>query len=90
VRGAAQPVDLDEPIGRLSRMDALQQQSMARASRQGLMLRAQQVEGALRRHADGELGVCLECGADVAFARLKARPEAPFCLACQSLREARP
>lgn len=88
-RDAAQPVDLDQPIGRLSRMDALQQQAMARASRQGLVLRAQQVEGALRRHAESELGVCVECGADIAFARLKARPEAPFCLACQSLRESR-
>jgi DnaK suppressor protein len=88
-REAARPVDLDQPIGRLSRMDALQQQSMARASRAALVLRAQQVEGALRRHTEGELGVCVECGADVGFARLKARPEAPFCLGCQGLHEAR-
>ncbi len=27
------PVELDEPIGRLSRMDALQQQSMSKANR---------------------------------------------------------
>ena len=34
----AKPVDLDEPIGRLSRMDAMQQQGMAKANRSAATL----------------------------------------------------
>ncbi len=85
----ARPVDLDEPIGRLSRMDAMQQQSMLQANRRAAQMRQQQVEAALQRLRDGEYGECRECGEDIGFPRLKARPEAPLCLACQGLREKR-
>ncbi|MBW2235644.1 MAG: hypothetical protein JRG85_09600, partial [Deltaproteobacteria bacterium] len=50
-REAVKPVDLDEPIGRISRIDAIQQQKMAQASREGLALRATQVRAALERFA---------------------------------------
>jgi len=86
---AAQPVDLDQPIGRLSRMDAIQQQEMAQATRAGAMLRLKQVETALRRMEKGEFGICLECEDDVGYARLSARPEALLCVNCQQKRESR-
>jgi DnaK suppressor protein len=88
-RDASKPVDLDEPIGRLSRMDALQQQNMATANRRASQLRLQLVEAAQRRIEEGAYGDCLDCGEPVGFARLEARPESPFCLGCQSRREAR-
>ncbi len=86
---SAAPVALDQPIGRVSRIDAIQQQSMAQAGRRAAQLRLQQVEAALRRHAAADYGSCLECGDAVGVERLRARPEAPFCLACQSRSEAR-
>ena len=86
---AARPVDLDEPIGRVSRIDAIQQQSMAAANRRGAQLRLQQVKAALERLADEEYGDCAQCGEPVGFARLRVRPETPFCVKCQSGRESR-
>jgi len=86
---AARPVDLDEPIGRVSRMDAIAQQNMAKANRAAAELRARQVEAALRRLEDDEYGACQGCGEEIRYPRLKARPEAPFCLPCQGQREAR-
>lgn len=83
------PVGLDEPIGRLSRMDALQQQSMAQASRSGLENRQRQVAAALAACDRGDYGLCRECEEPIGFARLRARPETHFCLACQSRRETR-
>ncbi len=83
------PVDLDEPIGRLSRMDAMQQQSMLQANRRAAQLRQQQVEAALQRLREEEYGECLECGEPIGQPRLTARPEAPLCLGCQGLREKR-
>lgn len=88
-RDAAKPVDLDEPIGRLSRMDAIAQQKMVQASREGMALRATQVRAALDRFAEGSYGECASCEESVGYARLKARPETPFCIACQARRERR-
>ncbi|MEJ2521049.1 MAG: TraR/DksA family transcriptional regulator [Desulfuromonadales bacterium] len=83
----ARPVSLDQPIGRLSRMDALQQQSMTRANRRTAQTRLTRVEAALRRLTKGDYGWCVECEEEICYARLRAQPEAPFCLACQASRE---
>lgn len=81
------PVDLDQPIGRLSRMDAMQQQQMAKAARRGHELRRTQVLAALAAIEVGEYGECRRCEEPIGYQRLRARPETPFCLACQSSRE---
>ncbi len=86
----AKIVDLDTPIGRLTRMDALQQQSMTKATRQSIELRLKQVEAALLRYAQGDYGFCLACGESVGLARLKVKPEAHLCIACQNQLEKRP
>lgn len=85
----AQPVSLDEPIGRLSRMDAMQQQSMVQANRRTAQTRLTRIEAALRRHESGEYGLCVECEEEIGYARLKAQPEAPFCIDCQGNKEMR-
>ena len=83
----SRPVAVDEPIGRLSRMDALQQQSMTKANRVAAEQRLQRVEAALRRIEGDEYGVCLQCEEPVGFERLKAQPDAVLCISCQSQRE---
>lgn len=83
----ARPVALDEPIGRLSRMDAMQQQSMVQANRRAMRVRVQLVESALERAAAGDYGWCLNCEEPVGFSRLRVQPEATLCIACQSARE---
>jgi RNA polymerase-binding protein DksA len=47
-----------------------------------------EVEGALARLADGSYGACVDCGADIPYARLAAYPAAKRCVACQSRAEA--
>ena len=86
---SSRPVDLDEPIGRLSRMDALQQQSMAAANRRGAQARLRMVEAALGAMARGEYGECRRCEEEIQVARLRARPETPYCLPCQQAIEGR-
>ena len=48
-----------------------------------------EVEGALARLANGTYGACVDCGADIPYARLAAYPAAKRCVACQSSVEAR-
>lgn len=86
---AARPVQLDQPIGRLSRMDAIQQQQMARASREALDLRRRQIQSALAAIEAGNYGECRRCEEPIGYARLQARPEAPFCIGCQAELERR-
>ena len=85
----ARPVSLDEPIGRLSRMDAMQQQSMVQANRRTAQTRLTRIKNALRRLASDEYGLCAGCEEEIGYARLKAQPEAPFCIDCQSSKETR-
>jgi len=85
----SETVDLDAPIGRLTRMDAMQQQSMAQAERRRHELRLLQVNAALQAVDNSAYGDCKRCEEPIAFKRLKARPETPFCLSCTSELERR-
>ena len=84
VADAAKPVALDQAaVGRLSRMDALQHQAMAKANQAQARTRLQQCQSALTALARGEYGYCRRCEEPIGYPRLSARPEAPFCLSCQ-------
>lgn len=82
-REGTRPVALDEPIGRLTRMDAIQQQSMSAANRRQTDLRLRQVVQAIGMTQRGEYGQCRRCEDSIGYARLSARPESPYCLDCQ-------
>jgi DnaK suppressor protein len=84
-----QTVDLDLPIGRLSRVDALQQQAMAEAEHRRAGQRLEAVKAALSFFEEGDYGFCKACGEDMPWGRLKARPETPMCVPCLSERERR-
>ncbi|HVC50905.1 MAG TPA: TraR/DksA family transcriptional regulator [Stellaceae bacterium] len=84
-----QPVQLDQTtVGRVSRMDAVQQQAMALEAerRRGLELR--RIEAALRRIEKGEYGICVSCGEEIAPKRLDLDPTVPTCVKCARSAEA--
>ncbi len=77
-------VTLDQQkVGRLSRMDALQEQAMNQAvsaRRQQSLLR---IEAALERREEGEFGFCQFCGKAIREKRLELDPTTPNCISCQ-------
>lgn len=80
---AAQPVELDQTtIGRVSRMDAPQQQAMAQAAQQRRHIQLQRIESALQRLKNGKFGWCVKCGEEIPRKRLDVDPTAPLCIAC--------
>tara|TARA_B100000029_G_scaffold165481_1_gene161619 strand:- start:582 stop:911 length:330 start_codon:yes stop_codon:yes gene_type:complete len=83
VESSSRPVDLNDPIGRLSRMDAIQQQQMSLVAKKRAVITLRQIEAALKRIAEDNYGVCLKCDEDILEKRLLARPEGPFCTDCQ-------
>ncbi len=87
LRAGIKPVDLDEPIGRLSRMDAMQQQKMAEASRRAARQRYDRVLAASAAWEREDFGDCLGCEEPIGYKRLSAKPETALCLVCQSAKE---
>jgi DnaK suppressor protein len=82
------PVTLDQQsVGRVSRIDAIQQQQMAIANQQQANEVLKRIELALVRMDADNYGDCLECGESIAHARLQAQPFAGLCIDCQSARE---
>lgn len=80
---ALKPVALDpDAVGRLSRMDELQNQAMTRnlAEREAMKLGG--LLAALRRMDAGTFGSCTECGAAIPLERLEVFPETATCLDC--------
>lgn len=80
----AKPVALDQQaVGRVSRGDALQQQSMAQANLARCEQRLEQVYHAMRRLESEDYGYCELCGEPISLARLQAYPESHQCIKCQ-------
>ena len=78
-------VELDQQaVGRLSRMDALQNQAMAKAQQARRDLEARRLQAALVRLEEGEYGYCEDCGEAIARGRLELDLAASKCVSCAS------
>ena len=81
-KDASGVVELDTSIGRLSRMDAMQDQQMALELRRRKKMQLTQVNDALKRLDDGLYGICSACGQPIAEERLDAFPDILVCVNC--------
>ena len=80
---AAQTVELDQTkVGRVSRMDAMQVQAMAKESQQRRNLRKQRIETALQRIEKDIFGLCVRCDEEIHPKRLEFDPTVLLCIDC--------
>lgn len=80
---ARETVTLDQAsVGRLSRMDAIQQQAMAQATERQRANEISRIENALKRLDDDEYGYCVQCDEDISVKRLEIDPAASHCIKC--------
>jgi len=85
---ASETVTLDQSrLGRLSRMDAMQQQEMAKAELLQFSKRLKLIQKALTKFEQDEYGWCEDCDEMIAEERLNIKPESQYCIKCQSIRE---
>jgi DnaK suppressor protein len=81
--GSADIVELDQSkVGRLSRMDAMQAQAMAKATGQRRDAALRRITAALKRVDNGEFGICLECDEPINPKRLEFDPTVLYCVDC--------
>ncbi len=86
--GSAGIVELDQSkVGRLSRMDAMQAQAMAKASERRREATSRRISAALRRIDDGDYGLCIECEEPIDPKRLDFDPTLLLCIDCASRSE---
>lgn len=82
-KAATQTVELDQTrVGRLSRMDALQGQAIAKATEQRRQAALAAVDAALKRLEAGDYGYCVKCDEEIEPKRLEHDPATALCLAC--------
>lgn len=84
---ARRAAELDQQsVGRLSRTDALQMQSMAQCQERRRHVEQDRVEAALLRLESGEYGYCVVCGDEIGLNRLEFDPAATTCIRCAGRR----
>ena len=87
-REAAQTVELDQArVGRVSRMDAMQAQAMAKELDRRRLLALQRIDSALKRIENGDYGYCMACDESIMARRLTADPGVLLCIDCASKAE---
>ena len=76
-------VELDQTrVGRLSRMDAMQQQAMSQAADRLTDQERQRIQHALGRIKAGDYGHCILCDDEIAEGRLQFDPSILTCISC--------
>lgn len=75
-------VELDSSIGRLSRMDALQNQQMALELKRRQENQLLRIENAFKRLAMGHYGLCGKCKKPIEEDRLEVFPDTVTCVRC--------
>jgi RNA polymerase-binding protein DksA len=76
--------DLRKPLSADSeeRATDLENQDALEGIKNSEIREVHQIQGALRRIAEGTYGVCVQCGADIDPKRLEALPIATRCISC--------
>lgn len=82
-RHDADVVELDQSkIGRLSRMDAMQQQAMHAEQKRRRFSQIKRLAAALVRIEQDDYGWCQGCGKEINPQRLQIEPAAEYCTLC--------
>ena len=79
---SAAAVEPDKGLGRLSRMEAMQDQQLVLEMRRRKKRQKLEIQNALDRIGAGKYGKCAFCGKKISFDRLEAFPEVQTCVTC--------
>ena len=76
------PIAPSEAIGRVSRMDAINNKSVNEASLRQAKTKLQGLERALGNIDSPDFGICLKCKQQIPKGRIFIRPESVLCVNC--------
>ena len=76
------PISPNNAIGRVSRMDAINNRSVNEASLRQAETKLTNLNRALEKVDDDDFGVCLKCQNPIPVGRILIRPESFLCVNC--------
>jgi DnaK suppressor protein len=82
LKDLTKPISPDNAIGRVSRMDAINNKSINDAGLRAAKSKLEKLQRNLRRIDDADFGLCAKCGNPIQFGRLKFMPESSWCINC--------
>lgn len=86
MEGMTQPIAPENSIGRISRMDAINNKSVMEAALRNKRKKLSKLRLALENSDKSDFGKCNNCGKDIQQARLVFMPESSRCVRCADLR----
>lgn len=81
---ATKPVAPDVAIGRISRMDAINNNSVASAALRQAEIKLKNLNRVLSQFGTKDFGICLKCNKSIPIGRILIRPESLLCVNCAS------
>jgi DnaK suppressor protein len=81
-RELSKPVAPDDAIGRITRMDAINNKSVTEASLRQAEEKLRNLNRVLSRVGTKDFGICIKCGKPIPTARILVRPESLNCVNC--------
>ncbi|MCP4847708.1 MAG: TraR/DksA family transcriptional regulator [Verrucomicrobiaceae bacterium] len=82
LREATQPISPDKGLGRLTRLEAMQDKSVNEAALQRLLDESTRLHNALMNIMQPDFGNCQNCGQAISIERLQAVPTSSLCMEC--------
>ncbi|MDG2263576.1 MAG: TraR/DksA C4-type zinc finger protein [Flavobacteriales bacterium] len=76
------PIAPENSIGRISRMDAINNKSVVEAALREAEKKMQQLLQMDKKINDEDFGTCIKCRDTIPFGRLMIRPHSKFCVNC--------
>ena len=76
------PVAPDDAIGRITRMDAINNKSVTEASLRQAEEKLKNLHRVLSRVGTRDFGICIKCGKPIPEGRILYRPESLTCVDC--------
>jgi len=87
LREQTKPIAPDRAIGRLTRMDAIQQKSVSEATLRSSEEALHNLEEALEKLDQPGFGTCVICKQTIPLGRILLVPESRLCVTCASARQ---
>lgn len=81
-RELTQPVEPENAIGRISRMDAINNKSVTEAALRKADKKLASLKEALSLIDDPAFGICIKCGDPIPLGRIMFMPQARTCVKC--------
>ena len=76
------PISPDSAIGRVSRMDAINNKSVNEAALRKKQFQLSALKESFKKLNDPNFGKCIKCGAEIPIGRIMIMPESKKCVHC--------